>query len=179
MTHTIHRSLATLIVLFGVACTSDGRAPDSAVATRAPADSTRQATPAPSSGPATDAGVNGLWTIASLEKRLDLQGMVPIRMPDTIRHSFFSVPGTGYRLGNAELQVFIYRDTVSRARDVSLLDTATVSPRGTTPAWAKRATLVTNANLAAILLSDNALQTERVQRALMAGTGSTVLSPPR
>ena len=121
--------------------------------------------------------MNGLWTIASLEKRLDLQGMVPRRMPDTVRHAFLSVPGVGYHLGNAELQVFIYRDTASRARDVAQLDTTTVAPRGTTPVWAQRATLISNANLAAILLSDNALQTERVQRALMAGTGSTVLSP--
>lgn len=110
-----------------------------------------------------------LWNTANLEKRLDLQGMAPQRLPDPVRHSFLSVTGTAYTLGNAELQVFIYPNTAAAARDVAPLDTVSVSPPSERIAWGAKATLITNRNLAAILLSDNALQIERVQRALMAG----------
>jgi hypothetical protein len=60
---------------------------------------------------------------------------------------------------------------------VSRLDTVAVSPPSALIAWRARPTLITNANLAAILLSENTLQIERVQRALMAGTGSTMFGP--
>jgi len=118
-----------------------------------------------------------LWSAGSLEKRLDLQGMAPRRLPAPVHHSFLAVPGTAYQLGNAELQVFIYEDAAAVARDVRRLDTVSVSPLSGPVQWPKKATLVTNANLAAILLSENPLQIERVQRALMAGTGSTVFNP--
>lgn len=103
--------------------------------------------------------------------------MAPRRLPAPVHHPFLAVPGTAYQLGNAELQVFIYDDAAAVARDVSRLDTAAVSPLSGPVHWPKKATLVTNNNLAAILLSENPLQIERVQRALMAGTGSTVFGP--
>ena len=164
------------MLLATAACSSDARPADDAAA-----DSARAAAAPPSSatssGPPTDAGTNGRWTIASLEKRLDLQGMVPRRLPDTVRHAFVSIPGTAYQLGNAELQVFLYRDAPALAADIARLDTVTVGPPGAPAPWVRKATLITNANLAAILLSENALQIERVQRAIMAGTGSTVFGP--
>jgi hypothetical protein len=115
--------------------------------------------------------------MASLEKRLDLQGMVPRRLPDTVRHAFLAVPGAHYQLGNAELQAFVYESPAALAADVARLDTVTVSPPGSPVQWPTKATLITNANLAAILLSENTIQIERVQRAIMAGTGSTVFGP--
>ena len=158
-----------------VACSSDERSADSA---RGEAARPSPGVPASGGGAATDAGTNGLWSAASLEKRLDLQGMAPRRLPDPVHHTFLSATGTAYQLGNAELQVFIYDDAAAVARDVGRLDTATVSPPAAPVPWPKKATLITNANLAAILLSENPLQIERVQRALMAGTGSTILAPP-
>ena len=164
------------MVLFVLAaCAGDGRAADSLRA-----DSTARATAAAArerSGPATDAGTNGLWSIASLEKRLDLQGMVPRRRAEPVQHPFLAEPGTVYQLGNADLQVFIYESAAALARDVGKLDTAIVAPVDAPVAWPTKATLITNGNLAAILLSDNGLQIERVRKALMAGTGSTVFGP--
>jgi len=178
-----YRSLASAVLLASAACTNDARQADSVRADSARRASVGATLPrAASAGAPTDAGPNGLWSTASLEKRLDLQGMAPRRLPAPVRHSFLAVAGTAYQLGNAELQVFIYDDTAAVARDVSRLDTITVSPLSEPVQWPKKATLVTNANLAAILLSDSPLQIERVQRALMAGTGSTVLlpaAPPR
>jgi hypothetical protein len=168
------RMLATAALLGVAGCVRDAGPADTA---GAGIGSGKGAGDAPALGAATDAGTNGLWTIGSLEKRLDLQGMAPRRLSTPVNHSFLSVPGTAYQLGNAELQVFIYDNANALARDVGGLDTLTVSPPDTPSHWPAKATLVTNANLAAILLSENALQIERVQRALMAGTGSTVFNP--
>ena len=86
-----------------------------------------------------------------------------------MRHPFLSVPGTSYLLGTHELQVFIYPDSVAANRDFAALDTVAVAPRGGTMKWSSKPTLIRNNNLLAVLLGQNALQIERVQRALMAG----------
>lgn len=124
-----------------------------------------------STGPAPSGGGLRLWDVAGLEKRLDLQGMAPRRQPAPARHSFLSVAGTTYLVGNAELQVFIYDDAAAADRDIAGVDTVEVAPRGQKGTWPTRATLIRNNNLIAILLGQNALQIERVQRALMAGLG--------
>lgn len=111
----------------------------------------------------------GLWNVANLEKRLDLQGMAPRKLPAPVRHPFLSVDGSAYQVGNAELQVFIYDDAAGVERDMARLDTIAVAPRGEQAKWPTKPTLIRNNNLAAILLGQNALQIERVQRALMAG----------
>lgn len=125
----------------------------------------------PSTGPAPAGGGLRLWDVAGLEKRLDLQGMAPRRQPAPVRHSFLSVPGTTYLVGNAELQVFIYENAAAAERDIAGMDTVAVASRGQKGNWPTRATLIRNNNLIAILLGQNALQIERVQRALMAGLG--------
>jgi hypothetical protein len=175
----VHCAIAGAAVLLLPACSNGAREADSVRA-----DSVQRAAVAASVADTrhaerrSDAGVGGLWDIVSLEKRLDLQGMVPRRIPEPVHHGFLSVPGIGYHLGNAELQVFIYADAASARADVARLDTLTVSPPTTPVRWQAKPTLITNSNLAAILLTDDALQIERVQRALMAGTGSTVFDPP-
>ena len=171
------RHAAGALVIAIAACSSDAGPAEDSAADSARASSEAPAAAAAPSGPPTDAGTDGLWTMASLEKRLDLQGMVPRRMPDSVRHGFLTIPGTVYQLGNAELQVFLYEDARALAADIGKLDTITVSPPASPVPWPRKATLITNANLAAILLSENALQIERVQRAIMAGTGSTVFGP--
>jgi hypothetical protein len=174
------RRWVAAVALVGVtACAGDAGRGDSARA-----DSARRAAAAAGNSAArdtgrrTDAGTNGLWDAGSLEKRLDLQGMAPRRLPDAVHHAFLAVPGTAYKLGNAELQVFIYENAAAVARDVSRLDTVAVAPLSGPVQWPAKATLITNNNLAAILLSENGLQIERVQRALMAGTASTIYGPP-
>jgi hypothetical protein len=172
------RLLASLAIGASSACTGDGRDADSVRA-----DSAQRAAVALSveatrhADRPTDAGVKGMWDIVSLEKRLDLQGMVPRRIAEPVHHPFLTVSGTAYHLGNAELQAFIYESASAVARDVAKLDTVAVAPPSAPVQWPSKATLIINSNLAAILLSDDALQIERVQRALMAGTGSTVFDP--
>jgi hypothetical protein len=190
MPPTLSRTFTTLALIWGVVCACSGddskgaAAADSAprdTASREPAparppltpasagqlatastDSTRPASPPPGAG-------LGLWDVAALEKRLDLQGMAPRKQPEPVRHPFLSVEGTAYLVGNAELQVFLYPDAAAVERDVARLDTVVVAPRGQKVKWPNKPTLIRNNNLAAILLGQNALQIERVQRALMAG----------
>ena len=184
------RTLAALglIVALG-GCPDDGDRADPVGDSAAPGSASRQPAPArpPLSPSAADSATIasgradtarpdasassglGRWDVAALEKRLDLQGMAPRKQSEPVRHPFLSVAGTSYLIGNAELQVFIYEDAAAADRDRAKLDTTRVAPRGERVKWPTKPTLIRNNNLAAILLGQNALQIERVQRALMAG----------
>jgi hypothetical protein len=74
-------------------------------------------------------------------------------------------------LGGRRLEVFVYPDEASLSRDVAKLDTVAVAPRGSASSWdtAMAPTFVRSGNLAAVFLSDNALQVERLSLALTAG----------
>ena len=112
------------------------------------------------------------WRSCSVADRLERAGLAPVAA-DTVRHPALSVPGQSYRLGRAELHVFLYPDSTGRARDVARLDSATAFLPGAAVVWPARPTLITSDNLAAILLSDSERHIERVRDALTAG-----LPPP-
>jgi hypothetical protein len=71
--------------------------------------------------------------------------------------------------------VYIFPSTAERERAVSAMDSVAVAPRGATGPWpaGSEPVLIQSNNLAAVLLSENARLTERVQLALTAG-----LPPP-
>jgi hypothetical protein len=112
----------------------------------------------------------GKWALCSVEKRLEQSGFVLRKavVPGPKRAGF-SVTPTTYLLGSAKLEVFLYPDEVSLARDWARLDTLTASPRGTTPAWEAPPTLVRSANLAALFISDSPTKSDRLALALTAG----------
>jgi hypothetical protein len=112
----------------------------------------------------------GKWALCSVEKRLEQSGFVLRKavLPGPKRAGF-SVTPTTYMLGSARLEVFLYPDEVSLARDWATLDTLTASPRGTTPAWEAPPTLVRSANLAALFISDSPTKSDRLALALTAG----------
>lgn len=111
----------------------------------------------------------GLWRECSLEKRLERAGFVAARREAEVRHPFLDIPGRSYVLAGDELQVFIYPSAEARERDLSDLDSATVSPPGESVDWAAPPTLIVSNNLAAILIGGTSRQVERVQLALTAG----------
>jgi hypothetical protein len=76
------------------------------------------------------------------------------------------VEGLVWETSRAEVQVFLYASETERKRDTDLLDTVFVAPRGTRVHWRWPATLVTSGNLAAIILSLNDRQSERIGLAL-------------
>ena len=81
----------------------------------------------------------------------------------------FSVKPVVYSLGSSRLEVFIYDDEKTLARDLHAMDTVAVAPAGSTASWPSPPTLIHSANLAAVLLSRNPRQAERVVLAITAG----------
>ncbi|HSA54887.1 MAG TPA: hypothetical protein VLE53_04245 [Gemmatimonadaceae bacterium] len=148
---------------------------------RAPSDTARAAGAVTGSARESTAGADttgrcpdwGDWRLCSVEKRLERAGLVIQRGTEPVRHDFFQVPGVMYETSRAEIQVFLYPSPAARARDTDALDSSTVAPPGRRIIWRWPATLVTSGNLAAIVLSLNARQAERIALALGAG-----LPPP-
>jgi hypothetical protein len=112
----------------------------------------------------------GRWALCSVEKRLEQAGFVPRKgiVPGPKRAGF-SVTPTTYLLGSAKLEVFLYPDEKSLARDWAGLDTLRASPRGKTTTWEAPPTLIRSANLAALFLSDSPAKSDRLALALTAG----------
>ncbi len=113
--------------------------------------------------------MEGAWRACSVEERISRAGIDVKRGDAPVRHDFMHVPGIVYSTARSEIQVFLYPDAAARARDTDALDSATVSPRGQTVAWKEPALLVTSNNLAAIIITLNERQAERLALALGAG----------
>ena len=80
-----------------------------------------------------------------------------------------SVDGLVWETSRAEIQVFLYASEADRKNDTDMLDTVFVSPPGKRIHWRWPAQLVTSNNMAAIILSLNGRQAERIALALGAG----------
>lgn len=125
---------------------------------------------APAAGAAATPGCvsEGAWQSCSIEKRLTDAGFVPINKGPAPT-GMFPVAGTSYALGAAQLHVYIFKSAKEREQAVAGIDTTTVSRRGSQASWPMPPTFITSNNLAAVLVSDNARQIERVQLAITAG----------
>lgn len=111
----------------------------------------------------------GRWDECNVRQRLERAGLAPQRVTGEVRQPFLRVPGIAYRVGRAELQVYLYDDAPALARDLARVDSVRVQGPDTTVSWSATPTLITSNNLAAILLSDHDTQIERVRLALTAG----------
>ncbi len=74
-----------------------------------------------------------------------------------------------YTLGRARVELFVYADEASLARDLAGMDTVALAPRGSVTPWETTPVLVRSGNLAAVLLSQNQRQVERFSLAITAG----------
>ena len=74
-----------------------------------------------------------------------------------------------YKLGKARLEVFLYDTEAAVTRDVAQLDTAIAAPKGSASPWEMPPIFMRSQNLAAVLLTENARQAERVVLAITAG----------
>lgn len=111
----------------------------------------------------------GLWAACTLERRLKQSGFVVRRLEETRRRAGFSVKPIVYSLGSARMEVFFYNDARALERDLQGIDTVTAAPRGAAPAWPSSPIWIRSANLAAVLLTQNQRQSERVVLAITAG----------
>lgn len=126
---------------------------------------------APSSAPTGPACPRtGIWALCSVEKRLEQSGFVVKKASaEGSRRAGFTVTPVIYMLGRSRLEVFIYPNELALAADVAKIDTITAAPRGAPNPWETTPTFVRSANLAAVFLTDNATQAERLTLALTAG----------
>ena len=179
----LRRTVGMLVVVPVVAC---GRGPNHAtdsipaaeppVVARANTAATLAASPAQARSRTASCPEWGNWQVCSIEVRLTAAGLVIKRREAPVRQPFLHVPGVAYDASNAEIQVYLYATAADRARDTDQLDTVSVAPRGQTVAWREPPTLVVSNNLAAVILTVNGRQAERIALALGAGMP---LEPPR
>jgi hypothetical protein len=113
----------------------------------------------------------GKWALCSVENRLVQSGFVVRRVNGEAPHRVgFSVAPAVYTLGRSRLEVFIYPSESTLAADVAKMDTISAAPRGAKNPWPFFSpTFVHSGNLAAVFLTDNATQAERLTLALTAG----------
>jgi hypothetical protein len=163
---------ACVALLLLAACSNEKQSAlsDTAAAT------TRTAIPRNSAAGDTSAGAEcpefGAWRECSVLDRLEDAGLVVKRESDPTELPFFSVKGIRFTSSRASIHVFLYPDQAARVRDTEQLDSAAVAPRGGTYGWPDPAILVTSNNLAAVVVSPNERQTERIVLALGAGLPS-------
>jgi len=163
------RVLAGLLaILVGVhACGKErSRSVDSATGTAAAA---------PASGAAasqdprrTACAKTGHWIDCQVRERLVRSGLAP---HDTTREE---LPTLGpspvvYRLGRGGLAVYLFADSVARARAATTLDSVKFVRGPGGPTMRSQASVIENDNLLALLFSKNEQQIERVSDALTAG----------
>jgi hypothetical protein len=119
--------------------------------------------------PGGDCPAWGLWQACSVEDRISRAGLAVNRREEGVRHDFMRVEGLVWETSRAEIQVFLYPSEEERKKDTDMLDTVFVSPPGKRITWRWPAQLVTSQNMAAIILSLNGRQAERIALALGAG----------
>ena len=111
----------------------------------------------------------GAWQPCSVLDRLEHAGLVVTLRPEPARLPMFSIEGRTYETTRSTIHVFLYPDAAARRADTDRLDSVAVAPRGSTYTWPDPVTLVTSNNLAAVVLTPNERQAERIVLALAAG----------
>ena len=161
----IWRHVVIAVVVLA-ACNRGKQTTTDSAAAEAAAISTATRIPAATGNPCEH---TGQWAACSLERRLKQSGFVVRKLDEKPARAGFTIEPIVYSLGSSRLEVFIYPDEKALGKDMESLDTLAVAPRGSTAAWPSTPTLIRSANLAAVLLSQNQRQAERVVLAITAG----------
>lgn len=151
------------------ACRGDAPRQDSArIASSTPA-SVAAAQPGDSAAKPACPGT-GAWARCSIIERLDRAGLAP-RVDSSAAPTEPPLTATGQlvRLGNAELELYLYADEGARKRDIRKVDTMRYLPYTDPVSVQQLPTLIQSVNLVAILHSRNDHQRERVGDAITAG----------
>ena len=111
----------------------------------------------------------GMWDEARLVERLVSAGLAPQAIAGATGEAWWRVPVIAFRVGNATLRAYVYADSAARRRVTDALDTLSLAPHGTPGPYSLPHLLITNNNIAAVLIGGSERQQERVSNALMAG----------
>jgi hypothetical protein len=113
----------------------------------------------------------GRWAPCSLEKRLKRSGLVARKIDGAVTpRAGFSVNPQVYKIGRDDrLEIFIYASEAALAKDIAKMDTVRVAPIDGASAWTSPHVLIHSGNLAAVLLTTDAREADRLYLALTAG----------
>lgn len=122
--------------------------------------------PNPSSPEPEETGKTATLNLTDVEARLRSLDLEAQRAGE-VEQGFLAVRGTLLRVPGAELQVYVYPDSVARAQDTAPLDRTRVAPPTMMINWIMPATLVEVDNVAVILLTRDEGLRARIRRALL------------
>lgn len=111
----------------------------------------------------------GLWSSCAIFERLDRSGLAPIRDSAVATEEPLQARGQLIRVGRGELELYIYESASARERDQTRLDASNYVVYPAPMPMRPVPTLITSANLIAILHSRNDHLRERVSDAITAG----------
>jgi hypothetical protein len=162
---TLRTALVALLIAWAApACGGDGEAPAIDTSTAVPGANTVPTAGAPGD---TAAPQGATWNLEMVEGQLREAGFTITRDRTPVNLPFMSVPGTALDLGgSAAVQVYLYGDAGARGADTDKLDPQRATPRGSTHQFRSPATLVTDNNMAAIVLTSDAGVRARIAEAL-------------
>jgi len=157
------RSLLSALLLIAAACRGDGDAVDT-TATTVPGEGTIPTAGAPRD---TAAPQGATWNLEMVEGQLREAGFTVNRDRTPVNLPYMSVPGTALDLGGSvTVQVYLYGDAAARGVDTDKLDASRAAPPGTPGSWRAPATLVTDNNMAAIVVTADQTARNRIASAL-------------
>jgi hypothetical protein len=145
-------------VVISAACGGDEDNTVDTTATTVPGAETVPTAGAPGD---TAAPQGATWNLEMVEGQLREAGFTVNRDRTPVNLPYMSVPGTALDLGgSAAVQIYLYGDAAARGAETDKLDASRAAPPGTNAPWRAPATLVTDNNLAAIVITgDQALRT--------------------
>jgi len=156
-------ALSALLVI-AIACGGDEGSGDIDTSTTVPGEKTVPTAGAPSD---TAAPQGATWNLEMVEGQLREAGFTVNRDRTPVSLPYMSVPGIALDLGgSAAVQVFLYGDAAARGADTDSLDVSRGAPRGASVPWRGPATLVTDNNMAAIVVTSDQALRARISDAL-------------
>lgn len=117
---------------------------------------------------------DGRWHPCSLERRLQLAGLRPVRL-DSVTGPDATIPGLAvptvvWRTGQRTVRAAFFPDSAAARTAFAGLDSAAAGPRGAAlPAWPEPPTLFRGANAIVLMLGGTSRQVERLVDAIQAG----------
>jgi hypothetical protein len=164
VTDRVRRTVLSALLASVCACGGGDAAPEDTAATTVPGAGTVPTAGVPGD---TAAPQGATWNLEMVEGQLREAGFTVNRDRTPVNLPFMSVRGTALDLGGSvTLQIYLYGDAAARGADTDKLDPDRAAPRGANVAWRTPATLVTDNNMAAIVLTGDAAVRARIADAL-------------
>jgi hypothetical protein len=159
------RALAvTLVLCASSACGRGGGTSDTTANNTVPGANTVPTAGAPGD---TAAPQGATWNLEMAEGQLREAGFTVNRDRTPVNVPFMSVPGTALDLGGGtSVQIYLYGDAAARGLDTDKLDPARAAPASGPVPWRSPAQLVTDNNMAAIVLTGDQAARARINEAL-------------